>query len=286
MELTIALTVDCDLRRGTVVQRNKSLMTLMELFESYGLNGHITWFLNQNDFSMVEYHSDFIDKIVSKGATVGVHDHFDRFDSIHSYKQGSRPVDMRSQDEVLSLCGFSKDGVDNYLKKKGYSTVKLHRNGCLVQTTEIYRALKELGYTVVSDTIPGYLYEKGINGKTDRIGRPHPSAAAGKDIPLSVQPYRHDPENWTAYNSSEGHFFQVPCHFFGYSMNFEHLHLVCEKGKENQLNEFVFGWLFHPYEIQETDGDISPEKVENLSSGIRRLLEDERAAFTGINELL
>ena len=77
MKLYFLISVDCDLRISSVVIRDRSLTSLLDLFEKQNIAGHITWFINENDFALTHNHADFLNEIVSRGDTIGLHDHID-----------------------------------------------------------------------------------------------------------------------------------------------------------------------------------------------------------------
>ena len=283
VRVLVAVTVDCDLRRGNVIHRRAALEALLGLFRRAGLSGHVTWFLNENDFKIVEWHGDFVDEVLERGDSIGVHDHFDRYDTIHDYDPPARPVDILCFEEVYRLMRLSKEAVEAYLRERGWDApVAMHRNGCLVQSRAIYRALRELGYRVVSDVAP----QEHVNGSkfADRSGRPNVMFNEG--VPLSVQPYRHDVDNWADYRSREGHFIQVPVHYLGRDLNFgyfEHFLRACEG---EGLAECVFCWLFHPYEIQAATGEVDGAKLRSLEDLLAKLRDDYGASFVSFDELL
>jgi len=283
LEVFALLSIDCDLRIGNVIHRQNALDALIRLFEDHDIRGHVTWFLNENDFNIVEWHSTFLDGILEANESIGLHDHFDRIDSIHYYYPEATPVDIHSYEEVYFLLERSKRIVENYLKSKGYDRpVVIHRNGCLVQSNAIYRALKDLGYTVLSDIIPqaqidGFKYR-------DRIGRPHVMFNMG--IPIGVQPYRHDVDDWTNFKSKKGHFIQIPVHYMGATLDFRCVEKTVEACLRSNMDQCVFSWLFHPYEIQNSDGSISEGKIRIVEDNINRLIEEYNSKFNSFDEIL
>ena len=283
MEIYTLISIDCDLRIGNVYHRQKALEALMYLFEDYGMCGHITWFLNENDFKIVEWHATFLDKVIETGDSFGLHDHFDRMDSIHDYYPSATPVDINSYEEVYFLLERSKKIVENYIRSKGYNKpVILHRNGSLVQSVAIYRALKRLGYRVVSDITP-QAYIDGSQYR-DRIGRSH--VMFNRGIPLGVQPYRHDVDNWTDYKSRKGYFIQIPVHYMGISLDSKYVDATVEACCRNELELCIFSWIFHPYEVQNVNGHIDKRKLKKLENNISRLIEKYNSKFNSFDEIL
>ena len=54
------ISVDCDLRTSSVEIRDQSVKALLDLFAKKDVAGHITWFLNENDFAITHLHQEFL----------------------------------------------------------------------------------------------------------------------------------------------------------------------------------------------------------------------------------
>ncbi|HOL66345.1 MAG TPA: hypothetical protein PKX93_02680, partial [bacterium] len=138
------ITVDCDLRVDATGLRQETLEQLLAVFDGSGVSGHVTWFLNENDFQLTRYHKSFLDEAIRRGDTLGLHDHLDKM---------KRPL---NKETVKQYCQASKRRVEDFLKKRKVGRkILFHRNGCFLQEATVYAALRELGYTVCSDIYPG-----------------------------------------------------------------------------------------------------------------------------------
>ena len=259
MERHLVITVDCDLRSDTVEVRQQTLDILLGIFEDGGASGKVTWFLNENHFFITDNHESFLREAARRGDTIGVHDHVDflggkqREAAIHSY------------------CDRSLKVVKRWLKANGFSDhVPYHRMGCLYQREECYRALAQLGYTVVSDTYPGY-----------KLGDHSGDASFdNRDMPDGTVPYRHGPAGFADCNSSSGQFLHFPVfHMFLYDLDFGKLARCIDVGEEAGHDHMPFVWCFHPYELCFRDegsarNRLDPDMVQGLRDNIRRFQEE------------
>ena len=194
MQDLLLITVDCDLRCDDVDLRQESLDILLQVFAEVGAAGHITWFLNENDFEITKNHESFLREALRRGDTLGLHDHIDWLDGRWEFEP------------ILEYCRNSKETVETWLAQNGYSDkVVYHRAGCLFQHPVEYVALKELGYTVISDVWPG-------NTRPNHTGH---LAFDNRKLPVGIMPYRHDEGNFLDYTSRQGYFLHVPIMHMG-----------------------------------------------------------------------
>ena len=267
MRVLFLITVDCDLRCDDVDLRQESLEVLLDVFGEAELAGHITWFLNENDFYLTRNHEPFLMEVVRRGDGLGVHDHFERFRCVYQ------------RETIRRFCLRSKETVERWLRENGHPMeVRLHRNGCLVQHPTIYAALKDLGYRVVSEVYPG---KKGV----DREDRP---AYDNRSVPLGVMPYRHDEGNFMDWGSREGHFVQVPVmHMFLKNLDFKWMERWIGAFEQRHMEAGILLWLFHPYEVLGEDRRrISPEAVDVLRSHVERCRSEFGVKFANLEEAL
>ena len=271
MNKLFLVTVDCDLRSSNVSARQESLDTLLQIFAEKGVAGHNTWFLNENDFVITENHESFIKEILERGDTIGVHDHFEPFKGVYR------------KNPIRNFCRQSKNKIETWLDSNGYKrNVILHRNGCLVQNEVVYSVLKDLGYTTISDILPGKSFP-------DRYGYP---AFDNKSMPVGINPYRHDEFNYLDYSSTKGHFLQIPISQMGIQFfDFGLLDRWIEAFESKSINTALFGWLFHPYEVMYLEicddrTTISPDFAAMLRSHLERLVSEYGVTFVSIDEVI
>jgi hypothetical protein len=252
---------------------------LLEVFEQTGIAGKITWFLNENGFHILQNHESFLHKALQAGDTFALHDHID-------WLKGDW-----DKDKIKEYCAASKSRIENWLSDNGAGKkILFHRNGCLFQHPQSYHALQELGYQVLSDVYPGY---KG-NNHTGFV------ACDNRDMPIGIDPYHHDPDNYMDYTSEMGHFLHIPACNMGLNPYlYKRTHLSSETikhwlaSRENKDNG-VFCWLFHPYEIMKSkDGytwassdrnDISDEMVDHLKTLIENTIPEYGFGFVNMEE--
>ncbi|MEA3403139.1 MAG: hypothetical protein U9R79_17995 [Armatimonadota bacterium] len=273
MRRVFVVTVDCDLRGDDAAVRQASLEAMLEVFAEEGLAGHVTWFLNENDFLLTENHQALLHEAVGRGDTLGLHDHLEPFGA--HLKHVAVQYDARA---VAAFCRASRERVAGWLAANGYEReLRVHRNGCVAQAPEIYMALAELGYTVHSDTWPGHRCN-------DRVGRP---AQDSEDIPHGIAPYRHDPANFGDYTSTAGRFLQVPLmEMFLAPFRFKLMDRWDRAFAERGAELATFTWCIHPYEVLTDVRDaVSPGLVEVLRDDLRRFRDDYAVEFASIDDL-
>jgi len=266
MRALFLVTVDCDLRSPDVAVREAALHALLDAFDECGVAGHVTWFLNENDFAITANHEAFLREALERGDTIGVHDHVD-------FMRGEFPVD-----EVEAYCGRSKAGVERWLAAHGRDEpVACHRMGCQVQRPSVYEALGRLGYSVVSDVWPGHA----------RRGHADFQAFDNRDLPTGIGAYRHDAANFADHGSTEGRFVHIPVMHMGlatrmyHTLDHEAVGRWLEESMRGGVEPAVVTWLFHPYEIMTGEraadrGGIDAGRLETLRSHLRWAGDDRR----------
>lgn len=265
MSKSLLITVDCDLRSDDVVLRQKSLDVLLRMFADVGVSGHTTWFLNENDFQITENHPAFLREALRRGDTLGVHDHFEPFKGVYEAKP------------IQEFCVRSKRSVAEWLAAEGHAQeIVHHRNGCLAQHPNVYTALRQLGYTVVSEVYPGKMLP-------DRAGY---AAFDNRAVPAGILPYRHDEANFDEYRSTRGHFLHFPVMHMGLrDFNFDTVDRWVEAFSEAAVEQAMFVWLFHPYEIMNPERTgMSESRVDWLAAQIRRFADEYQTRFANMAE--
>jgi len=265
MDRCFLITVDCDLRVDEQTERARALEALLDLFARHGLEGRVTWFVNEFDFAITSNHPAFLAEAIRRGDTIGLHDHIDFLDGRWEY------------DEILAFCARSKKAVETWCAANGGpEQIEFHRYGCLFQREVAYQALAELGYRALSDVYPGYR----MPNHTERV------SFDNREVPSGAAPYRHDEANFTDWRSREGRFLQVPVfHMFLASLSFEDLGrwFKAAAGRGDSLS--APAWCFHPYELaggnyaEGWTGKISEEKIALLDTYLRILKNDCRVEF-------
>lgn len=273
MRKLFLVTVDCDLRADSVEVRQASLEALLAAFADEGLAGHVTWFANETDFRLTELHEGFLHEVIARGDTLGIHDHLESFRAKSA--DVSLEYDARS---VYAYCAAAHDRVAGWLDAQGYDVpVTAHRNGCLAQAPQIYEALAQLGYSVLSDVWPRH---RG----NDRRGR---AAHDNTGIPLGVGPYRHDTANFQDHTARSGRFLQVPvAEMFLGPFRFELLQRWFDASEQQGVDPAVFTWCLHPYEVINDARDAaSAGMVGVLRDHLARCRADHEVEFASMTEL-
>ncbi len=271
MRKIFMITIDCDLRTDDVALRQAALEELLNSFARGGAAGHITWFVNENDFHLTINHPSFLREAIERGDTLGAHDHLE-------------PLEGQYETEpLLERCGQTKQTIEEWLDEQGYDLeLTAHRTGCAVQRTVIYAVLQNLGYTVVSDIVPGRLHHD-IRGNF---------AFDNTGIPIGINPYYHHLDDFTKYQSQQGFLLQFPmmnmvfCPYLSSwePFNWETVHAWEEAFSRKGEEVGVFVWTWHPYEIlNEARTEIDAQQVALLAQ-ILSQLHDEDFELMSIGE--
>lgn len=268
VEKLLLVTVDCDLRCESVSVRGGGLEGLLDVFAETRVAGHTTWFLNENDFALTINHESFLHEALRRGDTLGVHDHIDWLAGQWEYEL------------IYDYCRRSRDSVQRWLQANGYSeALPYHRAGCLFQHPVQYAALRDLGYTVLSDVYPG------------DMGENHTGFLSydNRGVPLGILPYRHDPGNFLEYTSQTGWFLQVPvAHMYIYCRDFvgDTIALWEKAYRERGAEVGAMAWCFHPYEILDRGATrVSRELLRLLRRQLHELDCDYGVAFANLAEV-
>jgi hypothetical protein len=263
----LSVTVDCDLRCDEIGLRQESLETLLSVCTEMGVAGHVTWFVNENDFALTQHHGSFLRKAIRRRDSLGLHDHFESFKG--RYERAP----------IRAFCRRSLESLRAWLVQNGHDgEVILHRNGCLVQHPAVYAALKGLGYRVVSEVWPGHT-------RPDRDGYP---AFDNRSVPAGITPFWHDEDNFQDVRSKKGYFLHVPVAHMGMiDLDFTHMAHWLELYANRSIDPGVLVWLFHPYEILNDDRTaVSGERVQILKSHLDRCRTGLGLTFANMEELL
>jgi hypothetical protein len=268
-------TVDGDLRVGTPEQQEAAVSELCRLFDDCGLTGHVSWFINEQDFGWTTEHAGLLGCLLDRGDAVGIHDHFDTHD-------------VTSYEETLSLAGTSRARVQVFCASRGYQMpLWAHRSGCFVQRESYYRALIDLGYRVVSDCMPGQRFCT----KMVQLSR-HPQRwlevfddlrweADNRALPVTATPWWHDAGNWRDCASRSGTLLHLPVICAPYP---DADRMV--QAWHASANPLCLTWDTHPYNIQDpATGEVDPALVDSFRVGIRQVLEQTGARPMHVYEI-
>ena len=262
-------TVDCDLRVSSVVTRSETLRALVDLFDAQGVSGHVTWFLNENDFAITHLHPEFLEQVIRRGDSIGVHDHVDFLGGAWEYEA------------IHDFCARSVGSVRHWLSRKGWFRPLAHRFGCCFQHLTAYRAIAELGYSICSDVCPGTRH----HNHTGEL------SFDNSEVPVGVLPYWHTPEAINDYRINAGPIFQVPMMKATLTASFwprldRSVVDAWMAGAAKLVHETaVLTFCFHPYEIVNTERlRIDSGATARLGEMLTLMREEYGAAFVNVEE--
>ena len=271
------VTVDGDLRVGSPEQQILGVRAMRMVHDDLGLLGRTTWMINELDFQWTNTCPSVLLDLLESGECVGVHDHFDTYFA-------------DTHEKASVLAAQSKRALGDFFDRQGRDVQLIaHRNGCAFQSEAIYQALRESGYSILSDVRPGMKWW----GRMLRDGAPpNPWRCLGPDdanailmdnsmLPLRAIPWRHDVQNWLDMSSDLGPFLQVPIN----SMPMLDRRRVSTAIAQESKAAFVC-LDTHPYDMQDPDsGDVSPERVANYRESLEWVLDVHKPDFIRLDEV-
>jgi hypothetical protein len=268
------VTVDGDLRVGTRDQQGATIRAMRRVHAQLGLIGQTSWLINETDFAWTEEHAADLLELAASGECLGLHDHVDTH-----YAE--------AYEEALPLMRRARDRIAGFLKAAGYpATLCAHRNGCAIQSEDLYRAAVELGYSIVSDVWPG----KAWSGRMVKDGASRQTwrRLEAKGIPMDNRavapgtlPWRHRPDNWLDSSSRDGPLLQVP---ITSSPWLERYRVRSNLAAGGPCAFVVLDT--HPYDLQDrTTGEVSGERVRRYVQDLRWAKETLGASFIRLDEV-
>jgi hypothetical protein len=271
------VTVDGDLRIGAHEQQEASVRAMRGIHASLGLMGRTSWMINEIDFRWTDEHARLLWDLADTGEAIGVHDHLDTHFAA-------------TYDQALDLMGRSRRQLEEFFRRMGRGVaLPAHRNGCSIQSEASYRALRALGYSVLSDVRPGVIWHARM--VCDRPA-PNPWRCLGAEddgairsdnsaVPLAARPWHHDAHNWLDFTSRQGPFLQVPvtCAPFIERPRFEAVVQGSERCAFLVLDT-------HPYDLQDpATGAISAERVIEYRQAIEWIRNFWQVLFIRIDQV-
>jgi hypothetical protein len=271
------LTVDGDLRVGTLEQQEAGIRAIRQVHSDMGILGRTTWMINEVDFDWTGQHGRSLLEIVDSGECLGVHDHQDTH-----YAE--------TYSEAVALMGRSRRRLAAFLEATGRSVaLPAHRNGCAIQSEPLYQAAIDLGYTIVSDVWPGVRWFARMvrDGPPPncwrQMGDSDPDAILmdNRLIPLNGAAWRHAAGNWLDFKCREGPLLQVPI---------TSMPLV-DRGRMEGAFADSGSTAFlvldtHPYDMQDpATGEISPDRVSDYRRSLEWVRDRFQATFIRLDQV-
>jgi hypothetical protein len=240
------------------------------VFDRHGIGGHVTWFLNENDFAITRSHPEFLKEAIRRGDTIGVHDHIDFLRGTWEYGP------------IYDFCSRSHKSIRAWLEENGYSLpLTCHRFGCCFQHPEAYRALVDLGYTVSSDVGPGTCHDN----HTGEL------SFDNTDIPVGILPYRHGPDTINDYRENNGPLLQIPTLKATLTADFwprfsrDTADTWISGSRQLGLSTTELCFIFHPYEVVAPGKlEVDPESINRLEEIITLMRDEYGAGFVSMEE--
>ncbi len=272
-----AVTVDGDLRVGDHRQQAAGVRAMRQVHADLDLLGRTSWLINEYDFHWTVNHPDLLLELLESGEALGVHDHFDTH-----YAEG--------EDEIYRIAEKSKTALDGFLHtQESNLTVVIHRNGCALQSRAVYRVLKKLGYSILSDVRPGAAWSARMipdgNAVMPWVCLTDPDQGAVQmdnlSVPLGTGPWLHDEGNWLDFRGREGPFLQVPITTMPW----------IEKERVNQTVQHgaPLPWIVidtHPYDLQDPDtGEVDDARVEQYTHQLSWLRKRYQPTFLRLDQV-
>lgn len=273
----VAITIDGDLRIGSLEQKNDAIAAVRDIHNKAGIIGSTTWFINEYDFHWTRFHPERLLDIYDSGDAIAIHDHQDT----HYALEYSKAMEMMQLSiDVLRLF------FDQY--RSGIH-IGAHRNGCAFQSKDIYKALEQIGYEIVSDVWPEMFWKGRIvrDGASPEIWRTLPDndpdaiTVDNRSIPLGVSPWRHKADNWMDYLSKSGPLLQLPIT----SMPLIDSHRI-RQAVENSSERAIVVTDTHPYDLQDpATGNVSEQARETYLNSISWMIDEFKPHFIRVQDV-
>jgi hypothetical protein len=275
-----AVTVDGDLRLGSLEQQKMGVQAMRLAHAALGILGATSWLINEHDFRWSELHPELLLDLAESGECIGLHDHLD-----------THYLEDQAVDRIYEFLCVSRSRLDDLFRHSGLDMpIIVHRNGCAHQGLEIYRALALMEYSILSDVWPEMTWYsrmvpvddplqpwKTLNNKED----PRSIFTDNSQIPLGAIPWRHDAHNWLDVNSRSGRFLQVPITCLPW-VDPERI----KPAVENLGRQAFVVIDTHPYNLQDpATGDVSADLVQDYCNTLRWIKNKYKAVFIRLDQI-
>ena len=158
----------CD-EKNHALQYQRVMDRLLALLEECGLQGKVTWFLNEGDVGWSTKYKTLIRDMIGAGYEIGLHTH------VGSIFRDAGLETLSSSDEVYEIMKRTKEDLEGCLGKACLS----HRFGCYYQTKTLYSLVKRMVYASFPTFIPAYSF--AISRATSWIMPTCPSTSSPGD---------------------------------------------------------------------------------------------------------
>ncbi len=174
----ICLSVDCDIRPGPALGSGHDW--LFDIFEKKGLQGNITYFINEK-YRYTEDHPQVLERILKNKDRAELHTHCER------------KINAGDYEGVLSEISSEKDELLDFIRKYDPSyDFACFRSGTHAQGPALFRALKELN--IPNDSSLVHEWQRNIYGKdTDNRDIPANCYWLGEKNLLEIPCWNHLP---------------------------------------------------------------------------------------------
>lgn len=252
--------------KNHVRQYQRVMERLLALFEESGLQGKVTWFLNEGDVGWSAKYKTLIRDMVRAGYEIGLHTH------VGSIFRDAGLETLSSGEQVYEIMMRTKEELEGCLGQACLS----HRFGCYYQTKTLYSLVKRMGLRILSDVNPG-VFLRDLEGHI----------LDNANVPINVLPWRHDEGNWLDFGSRKGHFLHIPVCAAGITgdplleegqpgningreiKNITPLNRLVDKARRHAIK--CLCWDIHPHEIQTLEGAIDVDKDSALRDSLAKI---------------
>lgn len=275
-----AVTVDGDLRLGSLEQQKMGVHAMRQAHADLGILGAASWLINEHDFCWTELHPELLHELAESGECIGLHDHLD-----------TQYLEDKAAEKIHAFLCSSRRRLNDFFRHSGTDVpISVHRNGCAHQGLEIYRALASMEYTILSDVWPEMKWHsrmvpaedplqpwKSLDNKED----PRFITTDNSQVPLGAVPWRHDAHNWLDVNSRSGRFLQAPITCLPWVDPGRVKSAVDNSGRQS----FVVIDT-HPYNLQNpATGEVSEDRVQDYCKSIEWIKETYGAVFVRLDQI-
>lgn len=275
-----AVSVDGDLRVGSPTQQKDGIGAMRQAHKDLGLIGRTSWLINEYDFNWTSLYPDVLLDLAASRECIGIHDHLD-----------TQYLENGPYERIYTFLSSTRSRMREFFIGSGIDVaISVHRNGCCLQSRDIYKALEPLDYTILSDVWPGMRWHsrmlpvehpvqhwRSLEDEND----PGSIFTDNSQVPLTAFPWRHDPDNWLDANSRSGRFLQAPITCLPW-VNRERVQSAVKSSGQK-----VFLVVdTHPYNLQNPDtGEVSAELVNDYCNSLAWIRDTYKAEFIRIDQI-
>ena len=216
-DIIVCVTIDGDEKvQGDL---KEAIPLVFSILKGEGLEGKVTWFLNEHDCKWTKSYQDYLKQIMSRGDEISLHSHVESI--IHDYAALYRRIKE------------DKERLENFCRQNMDSTYEIvsFRSGRMCKSIQLFHVLEALGFKYDCSVRPGWRRVSSGYLVDDR------------DVPIYQGGYFVKPMVYKVPEKGECQLLEIPTNLYVY-----HPRLIY-KHRQSVQSPLVYVILKHPYEF-------------------------------------